>query len=140
MYRYSAKSQSRLNTCHKDLKRIFGVVLMNFDHSIIEGHRGEEKQNQAYKEGKSKLKFPDSKHNVYPSMAVDAAPYPIEWKDRERFTYFAGYVMGVARMLYNMEMTDHLVRWGGDWDKDTQVKDNTFDDLVHFELYKPLNE
>jgi hypothetical protein len=26
------------------------------------------------------------------------------------------------------------LRWGGDWDMDTEVKDNKFDDLVHFEL------
>ena len=26
------------------------------------------------------------------------------------------------------------LRWGGDWDMDTQVKDNKFDDLVHFEI------
>ena len=25
------------------------------------------------------------------------------------------------------------IRWGGDWDSDTQVNDNKFDDLVHFE-------
>jgi len=28
------------------------------------------------------------------------------------------------------------IRWGGDWDMDTQTKDNKFDDLVHFELKK----
>ena len=26
------------------------------------------------------------------------------------------------------------IRWGGDWDMDTQVKDNNFDDLPHFEI------
>ena len=26
------------------------------------------------------------------------------------------------------------LRWGGDWDRDTEVRDNTFDDLVHFEI------
>ena len=24
--------------------------------------------------------------------------------------------------------------WGGDWDGDTDLNDNNFDDLVHFEL------
>ena len=33
-------------------------------------------------------------------------------------------------------MTGVEIRWGGDWDSDTQVKDNKFDDLVHFELIK----
>jgi len=48
--------------------------------------------------------------------------------DRERFTYFAGYVVGIA---YQMGLK---IRWGGDWDMDTQVKDNNFDDLPHFEI------
>jgi hypothetical protein len=26
------------------------------------------------------------------------------------------------------------IRWGGDWDMDTETKDNNFDDLVHFEI------
>lgn len=26
------------------------------------------------------------------------------------------------------------LRWGGDWDSDTEVNDNSFDDLVHFEI------
>ena len=25
-------------------------------------------------------------------------------------------------------------RWGGDWDRDTEVNDNAFDDLVHYEI------
>jgi len=26
------------------------------------------------------------------------------------------------------------LRWGGDWDGDTELDDNKFDDLPHFEL------
>lgn len=26
------------------------------------------------------------------------------------------------------------IRWGGDWDRDHDVKDQTFNDLVHFEV------
>ena len=33
-------------------------------------------------------------------------------------------------------MASLKIRWGGDWDMDTQTKDNKFDDLVHFELKK----
>ena len=61
-------------------------------------------------------------------MAVDVAPYPIDWEDRDRFHYFGGYVLGIAKSL------GLNIRWGGDWDQDTQTKDNKFDDLVHFEI------
>lgn len=103
-------------------------VIEHFDCTIIEGHRSKEKQNQLYKEKKSQLRFPKSQHNKYPSLAVDAAPYPINWEDRERFTYFAGFVKGIATSL-NID-----IRWGGDWNKDNNLSDNRFDDLPHFEL------
>ena len=63
------------------------------DCSVLCGHRGEEDQNKAYDSGNSKVKWPNGRHNKKPSIAVDVAPYPIDWKDRERMTYFAGMVM-----------------------------------------------
>jgi len=36
--------------------------------------------------------------------------------------------MGTAQSL------GYPLRWGGDWDGDTETNDNRFDDLVHFEL------
>lgn len=134
---YGARSLSRLDTSHPDLRKIFHVVIDYIDNSILEGHRPEEKQTRAFLAGKSKTPWPKSKHNSTPSMAVDAAPYPINWNDRERFTLFAGMVIMCAQMLYAQGYIEHLVRWGGDWDRDTEVKDNGFDDLPHFELYKP---
>ena len=128
MPKFGKKSQERLDTCHSDLIRLFTLVVRYFDCTILEGHRGKEKQNRYYKEGKSKIQWPDGKHNNYPSEAVDVAPYPIDWEDRDRFHYFGGFVMGLAKSM------DISLRWGGDWDMDTQVKDNKFDDLPHFEL------
>ena len=128
MPRFSKKSLSKLETCDKRLQDLFLRVVQKFDCTIIEGHRSKDRQNKLFKEGKSKLKYPKGKHNAIPSKAVDVAPYPIDWNDRERFTYFAGYVVGIA---YQMGLK---IRWGGDWDMDTQVKDNNFDDLPHFEI------
>ena len=45
-----------------------------------------------------------------------------------RFYNFAGTVQGVAKML-NIK-----IRWGGDWDSDNDLKDQTLYDLPHFEL------
>lgn len=134
MSSYSVRSRERLNTCHKDLRMIFNAVIHHFDNSILCGHRDEAAQMEAYNSGRSKVKWPNGKHNRTPSMAVDAAPYPLDWQDRERFHYFAGYVMGVAAILYSDGLITHRLRYGGDWDMDTEVADNGFDDLVHFEL------
>lgn len=34
------------------------------------------------------------------------------------------------------EMFNIPVRWGGDWDSDWRTVDNSFDDLMHFEITK----
>lgn len=128
MPRFGTRSKSRLHTCDSRLIELFNKVVKEFDCTVIEGHRGKDAQNKAYNKGNSKLKFPHGKHNKSPSVAVDVAPYPIDWKDRDRFHYFGGYVLGIAKSL------GLNIRWGGDWDQDTQTKDNKFDDLVHFEI------
>jgi peptidoglycan L-alanyl-D-glutamate endopeptidase CwlK len=131
---YIQQSRNNLETCHEDLQIIFNHVIASFDNSIICGHRDEQDQNEAYLTGASTVTWPNSNHNALPSKAVDSAPWPIDWEDLPRFRYYAGYVMGIARMLYDRCEIDHQLRWGGDWDRDTLTHDNTFNDLVHFEL------
>ena len=132
MNRYSRASEERLKTVHPNLALVFRTVLPSWDHTIICGHRGEEAQTRAYRMGQSKVRFPNSKHNEYPSLAVDVAPYPIVWSDYYRFYYFAGYVQRVALEL------GVKIRFGGDWDMDTFAQnDQSFFDLVHFELIEP---
>ena len=128
MAKFGRTSVSRLDTCDKSLQNLFNEVVKHFDCSILVGHRGEKEQNEAFDKGNSQVRWPKGKHNSNPSTAVDVAPYPIDWEDRERFTYFAGFVKGIAAN------TGISLRWGGDWDNDTDLKDNKFDDLVHFEL------
>lgn len=128
MPRFSQRSLDRLETCHRDLQRLFKEVIKRFDCSILCGERGEEDQTRAFKDGLTKVEYPFSKHNQKPSLAVDVAPYPIDWNDLNRFYFFGGYVKRVAEEL-GIE-----VRWGGDWDSDTMVLDQTFNDLPHWEL------
>ncbi len=128
MPKFSEKSHAKLSTCHLLLQRVFHEVVRDFDCTILEGHRDEVRQNQMVDEGKSQVRWPDGKHNTVPSLAVDVAAYPIDWEDRERQTLFAGYVLATAKAI------GITLRWGGDWDRDTEVRDNSFDDLVHFEI------
>ena len=125
---FSEKSLSRLGTCDSRLQQVFQQVVQNFDCTIIEGHRNKERQNQMVAEGKSQVRWPDGKHNTVPSLAADVCPYPVVWDDRERQTLFAGYVLATAKAM-GIDL-----RWGGDWNRDTEVRDNSFDDLVHFEI------
>lgn len=134
MPRFSQSSFSKLSTCHPDLQVLFYEVIKYFDCTILQGYRNEADQNKAYQEGKTKLKWPDGKHNHNPSMAVDVAPYPVNWDNTKRMYWFAGYVMGIAQKLKDEGKMTHSVRFGGDWDRDFDVTDQEFNDLVHFEL------
>ena len=122
---FSSKSLARLNSTDERLVRVFTEVVKHFDCTILEGKRTVDRQKMLVQQGKSKTM--NSKH--LKGKAVDVAPYPIDWNDRERFTYFAGYVMGIAAKM------GIKLRWGGDWDRDTQVSNNSFDDLPHFEIH-----
>ena len=125
---FSKKSKKRLETCDKRLQDVFNEVIKYVDCTIIEGHRDERAQDRYYEEGKTKVRYPMGRHNSKPSRAVDCVPYPIDWTARERFTLFAGFVLGVAR---RMGIT---LRWGGDWNMNFKVNDNKFDDFPHFEV------
>lgn len=128
MPRFSRTSIEALKTLDMRLQLVMNAAIKHVDFTILEGHRGKAEQDQAYRTGKSKVRWPNGKHNQFPSLAVDIAPYPIDWADTERFVYFAGFIMGAAAML------GVQLRWGGDWDRDTEVEDETFRDLGHFEL------
>jgi peptidoglycan L-alanyl-D-glutamate endopeptidase CwlK len=134
MNKYSKKSNELLNQCNQDIIIIFNEVIKYFDNSIICGYRGEQEQNSAYINKFSKLQYPKSKHNKIPSMAVDSVPYPINWQNTNRMRYYAGFVVGIANMLKEQNKITHGIRWGGDWDKDTETNDQRFNDLPHFEL------
>ena len=125
---FSQTSKDNLATAEEPLQRLFNRVIKKFDCSVICGHRGREEQEKAFREGKSQARFGQSKHNHYPSRAVDVVPYPIDWEDREYFARFAGYVQAVA------DDEGINIRWGGDWDMDNRSNDETFSDLPHFEL------
>jgi peptidoglycan L-alanyl-D-glutamate endopeptidase CwlK len=128
MPKFGRSSRKRLATCDKRLQNVFNEVIKHVDCSVLEGQRDEERQNKLFDEGKTKVRFPDGRHNASPSRAVDVTPYPVDWGDRERQTLFAGFVLGIARSM------GIKLRWGGDWDMDFQVMDNRFDDFPHFEI------
>ena len=125
MPRFSNKSLKELDTCDPLLQYLFKEVVKHFDCSIIEGKRSLEEQKELLKEGATKT----LKSAHLTGKAVDVYPYPVDFEDRDRWHYFGGYVLGTARQ-FGID-----VIWGGDWDNDTKTKDNTFDDLMHFELY-----
>lgn len=127
-FKFGKDSQRNLDEAHPLLQELFNEVIRYVDCSVIEGHRSEKEQNKFFKMGLSKLKYPKSKHNKKPSLAVDVIPYPCDWKDREQFSYFAGIVLGIAASK------GINIRWGGDFNTNHDIGDDRFYDAPHFEL------
>jgi peptidoglycan L-alanyl-D-glutamate endopeptidase CwlK len=134
MPKFSARSSANLRTCHPDLGTLFRIVVEDYDCSVICGHRDQAAQDQAYHAGLSQVQWPDGLHNKVPSLAADVVPFPLDWEDRQGLYYFAGYVRGIAQMLFDTQKMKYRIRSGADWDGDTNLHDQTFMDLPHFEL------
>ena len=127
MNRYSKSSYKQLSSCRKEIQDVFRVVLLTYDHTVVCGFRNEEDQNAAYYSKNSKVKWPNGKHNVFPSDAIDVVPYPTMWNSSRQLYHFAGFVLATALQM------GIILRWGGDWDSDKDFTDQDFNDLAHFE-------
>lgn len=95
------------------------------------GYRDAQTQAALVEAGASTLRWPDSKHNKYPSQAVDLQPYPRPVEE-EKLWGALGYLAGRAFGIAKEEGFD--IRWGGDWNGDGDLTNQNFDDLFHIEL------
>jgi peptidoglycan L-alanyl-D-glutamate endopeptidase CwlK len=133
-FHFSKKSLYELHTCDVHLQELMftALKLTPMDFTILQGYRSIEEQKRLFAEGKTQIDGVTklSNHNYTPSRAVDIAPWPIDWNDRERFYCLGGLILGVAgsRGL--------RIRWGANWKMDGDFANNKFDDLPHFELVK----
>lgn len=135
---FGTRSQRNLDSCHPYLQLILNKAIQYYDFSVLRGHSSKKEQLELFKKGRKKTggewviinksaivtncdgykKI--SRHNYKPSMAVDIAPYPINWADTERFRELS-YIIKVIAGMYGIRIT-----WGGDWKK--------FKDMPHYEL------
>ena len=120
MPKFSRSSIDKLNTCCEELQDICHKAIKEYDFAVLFGHRGEQEQNDCFKRGTTKLRYPNSKHNSVPSDAVDIAPYPISWSNKKRFVDLSVIIKRIAK-----EKGINIV-WGGDWGK--------FCDMPHYEV------
>lgn len=131
MNKFSEISLSRLKECDQDLQIIFTEVLKHVDITIVCGYRSQKEQNKEFKEGQSKKKWPESKHNKLPSMAIDVAPYHTEpphihWNNEKEWQDFSRLVFKVIDDLKVRGLIKKTIQWGGNWIK--------FKDYPHWQI------
>jgi len=130
-------SSVRLVTCTEPIQLIvrtlIRVVPRERDFSVACGHRGREAQEDAFARKASTKHWPESRHNRYPSPAVDLWPYPVDWDDLARFAYLMGMAGLVARELKAAGEIDVAIDWGGDWNNNGRTKDERLIDMPHLQ-------
>lgn len=76
---YGPASEANIGELHPELQRLLRACALElpsyFDISVTCGWRGEADQNEAFRTGASKLRWPDSAHNKKPARAYDYACY-----------------------------------------------------------------
>lgn len=129
MPRFSEESKKKLATCHPDIVKVMNEAIKHYDFTVLYGHRTVAEQQELFAQGRTKPGKivtnldgvnKKSKHNYYPSLAVDIAPYPIDWDDLGRFKALAEVVKKAA------DTVGVAIQWGGDW--------KTFKDWPHWEI------
>jgi peptidoglycan L-alanyl-D-glutamate endopeptidase CwlK len=124
---FGVRSNKIRDELHPDLVLVVDEVIKVYNCSLICGKRGEKEQNKAFAEGKSKVKYPNSRHNTEPkSEAVDATPYPLNWNDIEEFKRMVKQFKIAAKKV-NVE-----IECGADW--------KTFKDYPHVQLKRPVRK
>jgi peptidoglycan L-alanyl-D-glutamate endopeptidase CwlK len=158
---FGNRSLKQYNTLHPDLQTIldWGIKYCRVDFSLHEGHRPPEKQFEYFKRGRKKVDGQwvvenskatitnvdgfniKGKHNYSPSLAIDVTAYvpnkpQLAW-DSIHLTYIGASLIMISELLYEQGVIQHILRWGGNWDRDGDLSDNRLYDRPHLELYKP---
>ena len=128
MPHFGTKSKQALDTLEEELQDVLNEAIKHVDFSVVWGYRDMEAQNRAFQEGRSRNRWPTSKHNAHPSLAFDIVPYPAGYEaSYERFYELASYVLAAATE-YGVPL-----EWGGHWKNYTGRGENDRD-WAHYEL------
>lgn len=138
MSKFSKRSKDNLVTADEKLQLLFNEVIKEIDCTVIYGYRTPEEQFELFKKGRERIDgwwtitdkskvvtnldgtTKKSRHNYYPSKAVDVVPYPLDWNDIDSFKLLASVVKRKALEL------GIDVEWGGDW--------KSFKDYPHWQI------
>lgn len=163
MPRWGRSSNKVIDTCDPRLRYILDEHIKTVDSSAVWGYRGEDDQNEMFRTNVSKVKYPNSKHNVKPSLAIDIVPYhprlgklwggSAQLRDIVKEFNVKGshdkatakalawvwqmYSVQHGSMMACAEQIGQPLRGGMDWNRDgTVLIDQKFDDGAHFEIYE----
>ena len=129
MASFDKGSTDRLSRAHPLLQKLMNEAIKQTPFMVMDSQRGQAAQELAFRQGNTKVHFGKSAHNWSPSVALDVAPLPVNWKNTKPFiTLGQKVIMPLAKQM------NIPIRWGADWDMDSDLSDETFVDMPHYEL------
>lgn len=144
---WDERSVGVLVTLNRDLAMLLedGRRFSMVPFQLVEGARSIERQQELFSAGKSKINpaayadnlpglYAAARHVVGPGKPLsDAVDVIVHLRGKEYDTAQLAHIAGVLQAVGLIRSTP--IRWGGNWDGDSEIiTDQSFDDLVHFEL------
>lgn len=127
---FGKRSKQNLEGLHPDLIKVCyrALELSDIDFVITEGLRTYARQKELVAKGLSKTM--NSRHLT--GHAIDFVPLPVDWNNTNAFIHVADCFLKASEEL------KIPVRWGGDWNRNGDWKDEKFRDLPHVELLRQV--
>ena len=104
---WGKKSREVLSTLAPDLIYLMNKLADVRNVSLISGYRGKTEQNEYYIKGTG-VRYPFSKHNTYPSLAVDVVPWPTQYESIEELDMMLGSIQALS---YTLDITIRLGKY-----------------------------
>lgn len=112
--------EQKLSLAHEDLQKWFrDLKSRHSDVHVSWSFRDEASQDQAFREGKTKLRFPASPHNKTPAMALDI--FQIDDSGKPKWDPIFN-----TKVNYESLNLGYQLRWGGTF--------KSLGDYDHFQL------
>lgn len=117
-----------LQNVHSDLITFYLFLKHEYpcNYTIFFGYKNEMYQNLSYEYGESKFKYPDSKHNRTPSLAIDIVFFKYDPLDYSNYIFTEDSIeklkeigkigKRISKWLYIKDKIENEIKWGGDFD------------------------
>lgn len=131
---FSGGSKRRLETVDPLLQDVIEhaleISVVDFGIPMHGGKRTAEEQNKLFCNKVSKCDGYKIKSKHQSGLAIDVIAYVnCSYSYDKEYYYMIYQAVMISAKIYKVK-----IRWGGDWDGDLDLKDQTFNDLCHFEL------